>query len=93
MRIHPRSGTSFRDGLTLTNAEGVIDSDYVGETLISVFNLSAVDVVVDHEDRIAQGEIVQMLIPEFFKSSSVPETMTRSGGFGSTGRGRRAEAT
>jgi dUTP pyrophosphatase len=86
LRLHPRSGLSWKKGISLVNCEGVIDSDYYHETFISLINLSDTDYVISHGDRIAQCELV---LCEPFNISSidyapVPRT-NRDGGFGSTG--------
>ena len=100
MRVHPRSGLSIKNGITLVNCEGVIDEDYTGEILIPVINLSQVTFVFEPGMRIAQAEILRK-IPvvtdppwanvyrqraQFFRLDSAPEPKgDRSGGFGSTG--------
>jgi len=47
LRIHPRSGLSYRRGISLSNCEGVIDSDYVEQTFVSVINNSDVTFVLE----------------------------------------------
>jgi dUTP pyrophosphatase len=86
VRIHPRSGLSLKQGLTLVNAEGVIDSDYVEELFIPLYNASGISVQLKHGDRIAQGELVRTELYEIVESTTRPERKTdRAGGFGSTG--------
>jgi dUTP pyrophosphatase len=86
VRIHPRSGLSLKQGLTLVNAEGVIDSDYVEELFIPLYNASSISVQLKHGDRIAQGELVRTELYEIVESTTRPERKTdRAGGFGSTG--------
>jgi dUTP pyrophosphatase len=86
VRIHPRSGLSLKQGLTLVNAEGVIDSDYVEELFIPLYNASGISVQLKHGDRIAQGELVRTELCEIVESTTRPERKTdRAGGFGSTG--------
>lgn len=86
IRVHPRSGTSVKLGLTLANAEGIIDSDYVEEIFLTAHNTSQNRILISKGDRIAQGELVQnerYFIQEIEKR---PEQKTsRQGGFGSTG--------
>ena len=86
VRIHPRSGLSLKQGLTLFNCEGVIDSDYVDPCFITLYNISGSAQNISDGDRIAQAELVRS------EQYSVEETMTaptqktdRTGGFGSTG--------
>jgi dUTP pyrophosphatase len=87
LRVHPRSSIAIKFGLTLANAEGIIDSDYVHQTYISLFNISDVDVEISHGDRIAQGEIVKTNRVNLVESYVEPSQKTdRVGGVGSTGR-------
>lgn len=86
VRLHPRSGLSFKHGLSLSNCEGVIDADYVDEVFISIINLSACSVTIRHGDRICQGELVKDTRCAIVETLTQPvKKTTRSGGFGSTG--------
>jgi len=86
VRIHPRSSISLKKGLTLTNGEGIVDSDYYHETFIMFTNTSADEVRIKHGERIAQGELIKTLDYSLEESIIVPEQKTnRVGGFGSTG--------
>jgi len=86
LRIHPRSGLSYKKGVSLSNCVGVIDSDYVDQTYVSLINHSDVTFVVEHGDRIAQLELVKIELMIFTDLKQPPEVKTnRVGGFGSTG--------
>ena len=86
VRIHPRSSISLKKGLTLTNGEGIIDSDYYHETYIMFTNTSADEARIKHGERIAQGELIKSLDYSIEESIIIPEQKTnRVGGFGSTG--------
>ena len=88
MRVHPRSGISVKNGVTLCNAEGVIDPDYVDETFITLYNTSTVDFVVSHGDRVAQAELVETTNRMSIITLLVdpPKKVgNRKGGVGSTG--------
>ena len=86
VRLHPRSSISLKRGLTLTNGEGIIDSDYYHETFIMFTNTSADEVRITHGERIAQGELIKTLDYSLEESIIIPEQKTnRVGGFGSTG--------
>ena len=86
VRIHPRSSISLKKGLSLTNGEGIVDSDYYHETYIMFTNTSADEVRIIHGERIAQGELVQKEIYEMEETITQPtQTTQRIGGFGSTG--------
>lgn len=86
VRIHARSGTSLKQGLVLGNAEGVIDSDYVEEVFVILWNISGNAVTINNGDRIAQAELVQNVdyTVEQTPARPLPKT-NRTGGFGSTG--------
>lgn len=84
-QIRPRSGTSFKKGLTLANAVGTIDSDYRGELKISIINLSTeIQEIVDGE-RIAQMIIARYDQISWHEVTSLEETARGEGGFGHTG--------
>ena len=86
IRIHPRSSISLKKGLSLTNGEGIIDSDYYHESYIMFTNTSADEVRITHGERIAQGELVQKENYILEETLRQPEQTTqRVGGFGSTG--------
>lgn len=86
VRFHPRSGISLKQGLTLFNCEGVIDSDYVDPCFVTLYNISGVDQIVCDGDRIAQGELVATLSYAIEETDVAPGQKTdRAGGFGSTG--------
>ena len=89
VRIHPRSSLSLKQGLVLANAEGVIDADYIDPLYILIMNVSGLPAHIAHDERIAQGELVQLPSREFRihgEASIAPQQKTsRVGGFGSTG--------
>ena len=88
MRLYPRSGLALKQGLTLANNVGIIDSDYVEPVFAMIVNISGDVKYVNNNERICQGELFkdQPCIIEEVKDR--PQTKTdREGGFGSTGRG------
>lgn len=87
VRIHPRSGLSLKEGLTLANAEGVIDSDYMEETYVMLTNISTRNIVIPNLSRICQGELVRNNRATFEEVKTRPtrDNTNRKGGFGSTG--------
>jgi dUTP pyrophosphatase len=86
VRIHPRSGLSLKQGVTLFNCEGVIDSDYVNPVFIMLCNFTESEVTIKDGDRIAQGELVKLRSTKIHEITSPPNHKTsRRGGFGSTG--------
>src|SRR6478752_4301559 len=53
-QIRPRSGMAIKQGITCLNSPGTVDSDYRGELKIILINLSNIEQVIHHGDRIAQ---------------------------------------
>jgi len=87
MRLHPRSGHSWKNGVCLMNGEGIIDSDYPNETFIMLHNTSNKPFLVKHGDRIAQAELVKTRLASFDMlsiGSTFENATDRDGGFGST---------
>lgn len=88
VQIRPRSGLAFKNGISLTNTPGTIDSDYRGEIQILMINHGAEDFVVKHGERIAQAVIAPVWQAEFIEIAELPAEATNqrgAGGFGSTG--------
>jgi dUTP pyrophosphatase len=87
--IVPRSGLGHRQGLVVGNLVGVIDADYMGPIMVSVWNRSApgsAPVVINPGDRIAQMLFVPILRPAFEVVDAFATVTARgAGGFGSTG--------
>ena len=85
-QVRPRSGLAIRDGLTVVNAPGTIDSDYRGELKVLLVNLGAQDVIISRGDRIAQLLVTPALQAAFVEVEALETTDRGAGGFGSTGR-------
>jgi dUTP pyrophosphatase len=86
IRIYSRSGLSTQKGLNLINSVGIIDSDYIEQVFIPVYNNSQEKIKIYNGLRIAQAEIIKNDKISFEFISERPERKTdRSGGFGSTG--------
>lgn len=86
VRIHPRSGLAYKNGIALSNCEGVIDEDYIDPVFISVINVSGQTFTIKHGDRIAQAELVTDARSPIYERTTPPGKKTnRTGGFGSTG--------
>ena len=84
--VFARSGLATKRGLAPANKVGVIDSDYRGEIMVSLFNQSPENRAVEPGERIAQLAIVPYLRAEFEESDDLSDTERGAGGFGSTGR-------
>ena len=83
--ICARSGMACKMGLAPANKVGVIDSDYLGEFLVALYNHGAESRTISHGDRIAQLVVVPVLHPVFEETDELSETLRGTGGFGSTG--------
>lgn len=84
--IFPRSGLGHRHGIILGNSVGVVDPDYRGEIMVSLWNRSQNPYVIHPGDRIAQFVIMPIDRPQWVQVSTLPSTDRGVGGFGSTGR-------
>ena len=84
--VLPRSGLASRQGLTLSNAPGLIDAGYRGEITIAVVNLDPLEPVeIRKGDRIAQLVVVPFAEVEPVDVAELPSSERGSAGFGSTG--------
>ncbi len=84
--IYARSGLAIKQGITLANCVGVIDSDYRGEVKVGLINQSDTDYTIKNGERIAQMVIAPVVIPEINVVDVLDETKRNDGGFGSTGK-------
>ncbi|MDR0375278.1 MAG: dUTP diphosphatase [Treponema sp.] len=85
-QVRPRSGLAYKQGVTVLNAPGTIDSDYRGEVRVILVNLGQEPVVINNGDRIAQLVFTPVMRAALEETSSLPATERGAGGFGSTGR-------
>lgn len=84
--IYARSGLATKKGLAPSNKVGVVDADYRGEVMVSLFNHSKEERIVEHGERIAQLVITPFLTADWNPVSELQGTIRGEGGFGSTGR-------
>lgn len=84
-QIRPRSGLSYKKGLSLPNTPGTIDSDYRGELKVIMINLSPEPQTVKHSERIAQMVIAKYEQVTLEEVETLSDTKRGAGGFGSTG--------
>ena len=84
-QVRPRSGLAVRNGITVLNAPGTIDSDYRGEVEVILINLGNEPFTVKNNDRIAQLVIAPVHRVKILETESLGETKRGAGGFGSTG--------
>ncbi len=84
--ILPRSGLGHKHGIVLGNLVGLIDSDYQGEIMVSLWNRSDQEYTINHGDRIAQLVFVPIAVANLVEVHEFSRTERGSGGFGSTGK-------
>ena len=84
-QVRPRSGLALKQGITLVNAPGTIDSDYRGEIGVILINHGQEDVVVTRGMRIAQLVIAPVIQARLVEVEALDESARGTGGFGSTG--------
>ncbi|MBN1363385.1 MAG: dUTP diphosphatase [Syntrophaceae bacterium] len=83
-QIRPRSGLAFKNGITLLNSPGTIDSDYRGEIGLIVINLSEKPFVVKRGMRLAQMVVQKIFRVDWVETSELKSTVRGGGGFGHT---------
>jgi dUTP pyrophosphatase len=84
--VFARSGLGVKHGISLPNAVGVIDSDYRGEILVGMCNLSDKPYTMQPGERFAQLVVMPVLNMELDETDDLGETDRGEGGFGSTGK-------
>ena len=84
--VYARSGLAIKQGVTLSNCVGVIDSDYRGEIKVGLVNLGAAPVTLAPGERVAQLCIAPVWQAAFAPAQELSDTDRGAGGFGSTGR-------
>ena len=84
IQIRPRSGLAAKNGISVLNTPGTIDSDYRGEIKIILINLGKNIFKIKKNDRIAQMIVRPIIKVELEEVESLPETVRGKGGFGST---------
>ncbi|MBV6574714.1 dUTP diphosphatase [Acinetobacter baumannii] len=84
--ILPRSGLGHKHGIVLGNLVGLIDSDYQGELMVSVWNRGQTTFRLEPGERLAQYVLVPVVQAEFEQVEEFEETLRGAGGFGHTGK-------
>ncbi len=85
VQVRPRSGLALKQGLSVLNTPGTIDSDYRGEVKVIVINHNDVPVTITRGMRIAQMVVQPVVRAQWHEVETLPETVRGTGGFGSTG--------
>ena len=86
IQIRPRSGLAYKNGISVVNTPGTIDSDYRGEIKVLLINLGTEVVTIKKFQRIAQMVICPIIKANLKEVQELPETIRGAGGFGSTGQ-------
>lgn len=84
--ILPRSGLGHKHGIVLGNLVGLIDSDYQGQLMVSLWNRGQTEFVLQPFERMAQLVIVPVVQAEFRVVEEFSDSDRGTGGFGSTGK-------
>lgn len=84
--VLPRSGLGHKHGIVLGNLIGLIDSDYQGELMISVWNRGQTSFVLQPGERLAQYVVVPVQQVQFDLVEDFASTERGAGGFGHTGQ-------
>lgn len=85
-QVRPRSGLAHREGLTMLNTPGTIDSDYRGEVAVIAINLGREPITLRRGDRIAQMVAAPVARVSWQPVKELPPSSRGSGGFGHTGK-------
>ena len=85
-QIRPRSGLSYKKGITVLNSPGTIDADYRGEVGVILINLSDDTFKIEDGERIAQMVIAPYVKAKWSEVKELTTTKRGEGGFGSTGK-------
>jgi len=86
IQIRPRSGLAAKNGISVLNTPGTIDSDYRGEIKVILINFGKDIFQINKNDRIAQMIVCPIIKVELKEVESLPETVRGEGGFGSTNK-------
>lgn len=84
--VLPRSGLGHKHGIVLGNLVGLIDSDYQGELMVSVWNRSQTAFSLEPGERLAQYVLVPVIQAQFDIVNEFEATERGAGGFGHTGQ-------
>jgi len=84
--ILPRSGLGHKHGIVLGNLVGLIDSDYQGQIMVSVWNRGLESFTLNPMERIAQLVVVPVLQVQFNRVEAFAQSGRGAAGFGSTGK-------
>ena len=85
IQVRPRSGLAWKNGVTILNSPGTIDSDYRGEVKIMLVNLGQSPFKIERGERIAQLVVAKVERVKVKLKAELSASERGDGGFGSTG--------
>lgn len=85
-QVRPRSGLALKNGITMLNTPGTIDSDYRGHVQVILVNLGTEDFVIKRGERIAQLVFMELPKIDLVEVEEITSTERGAGGFGHTGK-------
>jgi len=85
-QIRPRSGRAWKQGLTVLNTPGTIDSGYRGPVKIILINLGDDPITLEKGEAVAQMKFSPVYTGHFILANHLPDSERGDGGFGSTGK-------
>ena len=88
IQVRPRSGLALKNGITVLNTPGTVDSNYRGEICVILANLGKEDFTIEQGDRIAQAVVAKVTAENdvnFEITTQINETDRNDAGFGSSG--------
>jgi len=88
-QIRPRSGLALRQGLTMLNSPGTIDSDYRGEIQMIAINLGSEPILIQRGQRIAQMIVQRVVRARWREVDELSPSARQNGGFGHTDETRK----
>ena len=86
IQIRPRSGLAAKNNISVLNTPGTIDSDYIGEIKVILFNHGNKNFKINNNDRIAQMILTPVIKMDLEETNELPVSIRGAGGFGSTGK-------
>jgi dUTP pyrophosphatase len=85
LKLYVRSSVALKNGLLLANGTGIVDSDYVNETFVMLYNITDSLIVINDAVKLAQGKLERNVAYDITQIDEPPkQKTTRDGGFGST---------
>lgn len=86
IQVRPRSGLAAKNGISVLNTPGTIDSDYRGEVKVILFNFGNENFVVKRGERIAQMVLSKVYLADLIETKELNSSVRGEGGFGHTGK-------